>query len=44
MGYGIREVVEIIMYDKSSGKALLRFTPGTLQTIKNFSKVGKENE
>lgn len=44
MGYEIREVKEITMYDKSSGKALLRFTPGTLQTIKNLSKVGKENE
>ena len=44
MGYGIREVMEITMYDKSSGKVLLRFTPGALQTIKNFSKVGKENE
>ena len=44
MRNGIKEVMEIILYDKSSGKALLRFTPGTLQTIKNFSKVGKENE
>lgn len=44
MGNGIREVMEIILYDKSTGKALLRFTPGTLQTIKNFSKEGKENE
>lgn len=44
MRNGIREVIEIIMYDKSSGKVLLRFTPVTIQTIKNFSKVGKENE
>ena len=44
MGCGIREVMEITLYDKSSGKVLLRLTPGTLQTIKNFSKVGKDNE